>query len=438
MSDVINETHDPRLKSGVPCNLADSWSFPVQNLPFGRFTTRQHLSPRLGVAIGDFVLDLKEAVLRGLFERRVASLISSCSDGWLNSLMSQDVSLIRELRLALSIMLRGDVVNDRVASCLVKRTEATLHKPVDIRNFSDFFTSIHHAQNSGKLKRPDNPLLPNFHTLPVAYHGRASTVCVDGTPVRRPCGQFLLPGKVHPTFGPTRALDLECELASYVGSGNMLGQPIRLAEAEQRLFGFSILNDWSARDIQNWESTPLGPFLAKSFQSTVSPWVVTLEALAPFRVAPASRTPDAPRMLTYLHDTNDRARGGLDIQFEVSILSDLMKNKKLAPHPIAKPKFRDQYWTVFQMLAHQTSNGCTVIPGDLLGSGTVSGSTEAELGCLLEMTRGGTLPVSLPTGEQRTYLQDGDELSITAGCHKEGFVSIGFGNCRGSIKPAVH
>jgi fumarylacetoacetase len=437
MSSLINETHDPELRSWVSSHLDDSWSFPVQNLPFGRFSTQEETEPRIGVAIGDFVLDLREMGWRRLLDPQISAAISACNNGWLNGLMSQDPLLLGQLRLALSRMLRGDAVNDTVAPCLVHRVNAFLHLPVDVRNFSDFFTSINHAKNSGALKRPDNPLLPNFHSLPVAYHGRASTIALDETPVLRPSGQFLLSGDIHPSFGPTRSLDMECELASYVGKGNELGRPISLTEAPQNLFGFSLLNDWSARDIQAWESAPLGPFLAKSFQSTVSPWVVTLEALAPFRSPAAPRSAEAPPILPHLHDPDDRARGGLDIRFEVSMLSDQMRKRGMPPHLISRPHFRDQYWTVFQMLAHQTSNGCKVVPGDLLGSGTVSGEAATELGCLLEITSGGKVPLLLPTGEHRRYLEDGDELTITASCHREGFTSIGFGCCRGAVRPAV-
>jgi fumarylacetoacetase len=341
------------------------------------------------------------------------------------------------LRLNLSRLLREESsARGMLKTCLSPRSEVQMLKPVDVRNYSDFFTSVHHARNSGKLKRPDNPLFANFHTLPVAYHGRASTLVVSGTEFARPMGQFLPEGASQPVFKPSEAVDFECELGVYVGKGNALGQRIKLEDAPDHIFGFSILNDWSARDIQSWESAPLGPFLAKSFISTLSPWVVTLEALAPFRIPAATREAQAPELLSHLHDPKDRAKGGLSLEFEVRLLTPAMRAAGEPAALISRPHFKDQYWTAFQMLTHQASNGCTVETGDLLGSGTISGPNSAELGCLMELTIGGKRKIVLPNGESRGYLEDADELIISARATAPGFVSIGFGQSVGKVLSA--
>jgi fumarylacetoacetase len=344
---------------------------------------------------------------------------------------------LTRLRIEVSRRLRVDEPDKAaVQRCLVQRRSADMLLPSDVRNYSDFFTSIHHASNAAAINNPGGSLSANFQHIPLAYHGRCSTLSVSGTNFHRPLGQSRLPQQPAPHFGPSQALDFECELGIYVGQGTAFGDRIRLGEADNHIFGFSILNDWSARDIQAWESVPVGPFLGKNFITSLSPWVITLDAMTPFRHAATDRTKDAPELLPYLYDEADRTHGGLDIQFEISIRSLLMRKQNLPAYIFSRPKFKDHYWTVFQMLTHQTVNGCTVIPGDVLGSGTVSGPTQDELGCIKEFTLGGRRPFELPSGESRTYLEDGDELILGASCSREGFASIGFGQCVGTILPA--
>jgi len=297
-----------------------------------------------------------------------------------------------------------------------------------IGDYTDFFTSLYHASNVGNLFRPGNPLAPNYKHLPIGYHGRASSIVVSGTPVHRPAGQTQ-----ESQFGPTRALDYELEVGVFVGPGNRLGEPVPIGQARSHIFGLCLLNDWSARDLQAWESQPLGPFLAKSFATTISPWVVPLEALEPFRTPAFARDASDPVPLPYLHSPDDQARGGIDITLEVWLVSQRMRKSGAAPLRISRGNFRDTYWTIAQMLAHHTSNGCNLRPGDLFGSGTVSGPTRDSLGCLLELTRRGTEPFRLPTGEERRYLEDGDEVILRAFCEREGCVRIGFGDCRGIV-----
>lgn len=433
---MLNETHDPRLTSWVPATLPDAADFPIQNLPFGRFQLAGAQSAAVGIAIHDAVLDLTGAARAGLLSADLAAAVTRCQDGWLNALMALPPVLLSQLRLELSRLLRsGSAAEDRLRPLLLPRPGVMMLKPVDVRNFSDFFTSVHHARNAGKLKRPDNPLFANFHTLPVAYHGRASTVCVSGTDFIRPHGQHLPAGATDPVYGPSMAVDYECELGVYVGRGTALGERPALADAGDHIFGLSLLNDWSARDIQGWEAAPLGPFLAKSFLTSVSPWIVTLEALAPFRIAAAPREAGAPALLPHLDHAEDRARGGLAIDLDISLSSAAMRDAGLAPVSLSKPKFRDQYWTIFQMLTHQGSNGCRIETGDLIGTGTISGPREDELGCLLEATLGGKTAFALPGGETRRYLEDGDEVILSARCSKPGHVGIGFGSCAGRVLP---
>ncbi|PZQ78435.1 Fumarylacetoacetate (FAA) hydrolase family protein [Xylophilus ampelinus] len=437
MAPDINETHDAQLRTWVPSTLPDAASFPIQNLPYGRFISPRSGRPAPCVAIGDSVLDLEAAVLAGALDGKAAEAVAACRLGWLNDLMALPRESTSALRLSLSRILRKDSrVSEALKACLSPRQEAHMLKPVDVRNFSDFFTSVNHARNSGKLKRPDNPLFANFHSLPVAYHGRASTLVVSGTEFARPMGQFLPEGSSQPVFKPSEAVDFECELGVYVGKGNALGERISLQDAPDHIFGFSILNDWSARDIQSWESAPLGPFLAKSFISTLSPWVVTLEALAPFRIPAAPREAGTPELLSHLNDPKDRAKGGLSLEFEVRLLTPTMRAAGEAATLISQPQFKDQYWTAFQMLTHQTSNGCVVETGDLLGTGTISGPNSAELGCLMELTLGGKRKILLPNGESRGYLEDGDELIISAQATAPSCVSIGFGRSTGRVLAA--
>jgi fumarylacetoacetase len=434
---LINPTHNPALRSWIAsANRADT-EFPIQNLPLGVMVDDKTQQRRVVTAIGDQVLDIAQVLDLGVMSGLGAHAVEaadSCRSGRLNELMGLGARHASALRQALSALLSSDSPHqDRLVQCLRPQAEVTMTVPAQVGDFSDFFTSIHHATNSGRLARPDNPLLPNFKHLPVAYHSRVSSLVVSGTPCIRPSGQIKPAGETLPRYAPTQCLDFECEVGFYVGQGSALGTTVPLEQAAQHVFGLSLLNDWSARDMQTWESQPLGPFLAKSFMSTLSPWVVTLEALAPFRVAAASRGEDAPDLLPYLNHESDRRWGGIDLSLDISILSPAMRDQGMAPHVISRPRFKDQYWTIFQMLTHQASNGCNLVPGDLFGSGTVSGPVPGELGCLKEITRDGREPVVLPTGEQRQYLHAGDDVCFRGRCEAAGFVSIGFGSCWGRV-----
>jgi fumarylacetoacetase len=316
-------------------------------------------------------------------------------------------------------------------------SRCVMHVPARIGDFTDFYAGIHHARTAGTISRPENPLMPNYKYVPVAYHSRASSVRVSGGTVRRPNGQRKPPDQAAPDFGPCRNLDYELELGVWIGPGNDLGTPIPIADAPSHIAGLCLLNDWSARDIQNWESQPLGPFLAKSLSTFISPWIVTAEALEPFRIAQPPRPEGDPAPLPYLNDPTDQASGCFTIDFDVSLLTPDMRAAGLAPFVLCRSKAADLYWTVAQMVAHHTSNGCDLRPGDLFGSGTISGTGAGASGCLLEMTRGGRNPFTLPTGETRTYLQDGDEVIFTGTAHAPGCVSIGLGECRGTVTQAL-
>lgn len=309
--------------------------------------------------------------------------------------------------------------------------------PVDIGDYTDFYSSIHHATNVGRLFRPDNPLLPNYKHIPIGYHGRASSVVISGTPVRRPSGQTKAPDADAPSFGPSRLLDYEVEVGFFVGEGNELGVPRSLDETEERLFGFCLVNDWSARDMQGWEYQPLGPFLAKSFLTSISPWIVTTEALAPFREPAFERAEGDPQPLPYLDSERNRSRGGIGLVLEAHLSTPAMEEQGLPPHRLSRGNFRNMYWTAAQMATHHASNGCNLRPGDLLASGTVSGESADSRGCLLEITRRGAEPVQLPSGEERKFLQDGDTVTLGGYCEKEGAVRIGFGQCAGTVEPAL-
>ena len=393
--------------------------FPIQNLPFGIFRrTRSAARPRGGVAIGDQILDL------------AALGIDTGPD--LNKLASAGPKAWREVRAGLSRFLSVHGYRKNLARHLVPMRKAELFMPVAIGDYTDFYAGIHHATTIGKLFRPDNPLLPNYKWLPIAYHGRASSVVLSGTPIVRPTGQTRGPDEQVPSFAPTRRLDYEVELGLVVGPGNELGKPISIDRAENHIFGVVLMNDWSARDIQAWEYQPLGPFLAKSFATTISPWIVTLEALAPFRCAAFARDARDPRPLPYLLSQKDQARGGLDIALEMHLRTARMKS----PARLSRGNARDAYWTVAQMVAHHTSNGCNLRPGDLLGSGTLSGATPQALGSLMELTQAGRVPLELPGGEKRTFLEDGDEAIMRGRCEAAGAASIGFGEAAGRILPA--
>ena len=436
MSTSIDETHRADLRSWVESANADETDFPIQNLPLGCFRPRDG-GPRPGVAIGDQILDLAAARDVADFGPEIEAAIEACADtGTLNPLLS--AGRLQALRGALSELLRTDT---RVAwaarahadTLLSPMANAELLVPVRIGDYTDFYASIHHATNVGSMFRPDNPLLPNYKWVPIGYHGRASSIVPSGTAIRRPSGQSRDDPAVTPTFGPSRRLDYELEVGAVVGVGNALGSSIPLASAETHVAGLCLVNDWSARDIQTWEYQPLGPFLAKSFATSVSPWIVSLEALAPFRVPAAARADGDPEPLPYLDDTTNRAQGGFDIELSVWIRSERMRAEEMPPHPVSVGTFATMYWTIAQLVAHHTSNGCNLQPGDLLASGTVTGATKESRGCLLERTWRGTEPLSLPTGETRSFLEDGDEVLMRGACARAGYRRIGFGECRGVV-----
>jgi fumarylacetoacetase len=444
MKPVLDETHDPKVQSWVESANVAGADFPIQNLPFGVFGPRDTgLDGRVGVAIGDSILDIggMHASAR-IFDESIRSAASSCAFGSLGMLMAAGAAKRRALRRRIHSLLRRDALaSDRefASRHLIAQSDVDLVLPASVGDYTDFYASIFHATNVGKLFRPDNPLLPNYKYIPIGYHGRASSLVPTGTPIKRPSGQTReadADPKTNPKFGPTKALDYELELGFFVSAGNRLGESIPIGEAEDHIFGVCLLNDWSARDIQAWEYQPLGPFLSKSFATSLSPWVVTMEALAPFRTAAFARPAGDPAPLPYLFDQSDQEHGGLDLWLEVSLLSPRMREAGIAPVVLGRSNFRDMYWTMAQMLTHHASNGCNMRAGDLLASGTVSGADKSARGCLLELTSRGKDPVTLPTGEQRKFLEDGDEVILSGSCERDGFRRIGLGTCRGIILPA--
>lgn len=439
MTHEINETHDPALKSRVASANEPGTDFPIQNLPFGVFRRRGTMErPRVGVAIGDFVLDVHRCHVQGLFEGAAARSAACASALSLNGLMQRGPKAASALRAALSQLLRegSTALDGKEDDVLVPRAEAELSLPVEIGDYTDFYCSIHHATNVGSMFRPQNPLLPSYKHLPIGYHGRASSVVLSGAPVRRPSGQTLADGDAAPVYGPSKLLDYELEVGFFVGAGNELGEPIPIGRAEEHIFGFCLVNDWSARDVQKWEYQPLGPFLAKSFATSISPWVVTTEALAPFRFPAFERDPGDPRPLPYLDSEGNRSHGGVDLQLEVYLSSAKMRDEGVEPQRLSRGNFRHMYWTAAQMLAHHASNGCNLRPGDLIASGTVSGPEKESRGCLLELTWRGAEPLELTTGEVRRFLQDGDEVVFRGFCERPGAKRIGFGECRGIVERA--
>lgn len=426
----LDETHDPALRSWVESANRPDADFPIQNLPLGVFQhTAAGPGPRIGVAIGDSVLDLAAAL-----EDVPEPVREACHSEDLSALMALGGGAWKSLRLALSRMLRAGANITRTAEALRPASECRLLLPCLIREFTDFYASIDHAANVGAIFRPGNPLLPNYKHLPLAYHGRASSIVPSSTPIRRPRGQWNIDDRV--VFGPTRKLDYECEAGCLVASGNALGEPIPIAEAEEHIFGFCLVNDWSARDIQRWEYQPLGPFLGKSFATSISPWIVTMEALRPFRAPRRPRAPEDPGPLPYLDSEQDRAGGSFGITVEVLIRTAAMREQGHAPVRLSRASLDRLYWSFAQMIAHHTSNGCNLRRGDLLASGTISGFEADSQGCLLELTSDGARPIELPGGETRTYLEDGDEIELRAWCEREGCARIGFGSCTGVVLPS--
>ena len=446
----LDQTHDPHARSFVESANAEGCDFPIQNLPFGAFTNQQSAGARLCVAIGDQVLDLFAAAERGLLraadDEEDELLSEVCQESCLNSLMGLGPARWRQLRgILFELLGKSSPHRAEAASCLLPQRDVMLVLPVEIGNYTDFYASVQHAANVGSLFRPENPLLPNYKWVPIAYHGRASSIVLSGTGVRRPCGQLrsAQPNPAAqpvsndaPQFGPCRRLDYELEVGALAGVGNEIGEPIPITEAAQHIFGLCLVNDWSARDIQAWEYQPLGPFLAKNFATSISPWIVTADALVPFRVAAAPRPADDPQPLPYLADADDQQRGAFDVIAEVYLQTAAMRQAGCAPHRVSRGNLRDLYWTFAQMVAHHTSNGCDLRPGDLLASGTVSGADPGSRGCLLEMTHGGAEPIALPSGEQRSFLEDGDEVRLRAWCQRPGAARIGFGECAGVVLPS--
>ncbi|URI05857.1 fumarylacetoacetase [Aquincola tertiaricarbonis] len=438
---MLDFTHDPQATSWVASAQAAGGDFPIQNLPFGIFALAGSAErPRGGVAIGDQVLDLAHLAAARVLEGPAQAACEVAAGPTLNAFMALGQPAWRALRHGLFRLLQADApaaLRDAVAACLVPQAGVTMKLPVEVRNYTDFYTSVHHAMNMGNLVRPDDPLTANFKWLPIAYHGRASSVVVSGTDFHRPMGQARPPGAAAPVYGPCSRLDFELELGFFVGRGTRLGQPLKLSEARERLFGLCLLNDWSARDHQFWEMDPLGPFLGKNFCTSISPWVVTMEALAPYRL-PFERPATDPAPLPYLDAPQERADGRLDIQLEVRLQSATARERGLPGDRITATSFRHQYWTVAQMLAQHTVNGCNLAPGDLMGTGTISGPTAGEAGAIVELSRGGALPVPLPaTGEERRFLQDGDAVILRGWCEQPGAARIGFGSCQGTVLPAL-
>ena len=430
---MTDDTHDPALRSWVESANAPDTDFPIQNLPFGVFRRAAGRdAPAIGVAIGDQILDLRRAGDLGLLEGLPAEVLAATTASTLNGVMAIGRLATTALRRRLGSILRADARAYEPGS-LVPMAEAELLLPAAIGDYTDFYASIFHATRVGQMFRPENPLLPNYKHIPIAYHGRASTIAPGGTPVRRPAGQ-MKGANGAPVFRDTERLDYEMEMGVYV-TGN--GRPLTVARAEDHIFGLCIVNDWSARDIQAWEAQPLGPFLSKSFATSVSPWVVTHDALAPFRCPPFVRPADDPRPLPYLwSEANDEA-GGFDVSVSVELRSEAMRRAGMPPVRLSHASLRDMYWTPAQMIAHHTSNGCTLRAGDLLATGTVSGPVAGSEGCLLELTRNGAKPIHLPTGETRAFLADGDEVTLRAFCERPGFRRIGFGVCQGVVLPAL-
>jgi len=434
---LLNETHNPALTSWlVTANQADT-DFPIQNLPFAVFKrANNEESFRGGVAIGDQVIDLTALANANIFEGLAQDAVKACSAPQLNDYMAMGKATWSALRLALSNALKeGSALQAKVEGCLVAQADVEYALPCNIGDYTDFYTSIHHATSVGLKFRPDNPLLPNYKWVPIGYHGRSSSIDVSGRDFKRPCGQTKAPTATEPSFGPCKRLDYELEVGIFIGSGNDLGDAISIDNAEDHVFGLCIFNDWSARDIQGWEYQPLGPFLSKNFASTISPWIVTTEALAPYRSA-WTRAETDPQPMPYLESTNNRATGSFDIQLQALIETQNMRENSEVAVEMSQSNFKDSYWTVAQMVAHHTVNGCNLRAGDMFGSGTQSGPNPEEAGSMLELSNAGADPITLPNGEKRTFLEDGDNVIMRGWCKADGAVRIGFGAVSATILPA--
>ena len=436
---TLNYTHDAAARSWLSAANGHP-DFPIQNLPIGvirRKATQQ--AWRGGVAIGDQVLDLGMLVASGALSALAQQACALAGQETLTAFMARGPANWQALRHSLFALLRDDAAPAQrqiAARCLLPQADVEHALPTRIGDYTDFYTSIHHARNVGRIARPDAPLTPNFQWIPIAYHGRSSSVVVSGTPFKRPMGQSLPPGAATPQYGACARLDYELELGVFVGTGNTQGEPVPLARAEEHIYGMCLLNDWSARDIQFWEMAPLGPFLGKNFCTSISPWIVSMEALAPFRL-PFTRPSDEPQPLAYLDDAANRAQGVLDIQLDVLIESAQHRSNGKAPSQVSHTSFRHQYWTVAQMLTQHTMGGCNLQSGDLLGTGTISGPSPSEAGAIIELTKGGKEPITLDGSEHRAFLHDGDAVILRGWCEKPGAARIGFGECRGTVLPAI-
>ena len=436
----MDETHNPDRTSWVASANARDSDFPIQNLPFGVFRRRNGSEgARVGVAIGAMVFDLvaAEALAPSLFDMH-AAVLDACAHPTLSALMAMGRGPLRALRAEIAKVLdeRNAAAAEQLQPALVGMSEVEMLLPARIGDYTDFYASIYHATNVGSMFRPDNALLPNYKYVPIGYHGRSSSIVPSETAVQRPVGQRKAPNDAEPSVGPSRSLDYECEVGVFMGAGNAMGTSIPLAEAEEHMFGLCLVNDWSARDVQSWEYQPLGPFLAKNFATTLSPWVVTLDALEPFR-APAFARPDGdPAPLPYLSTPENEAGGGVAITLEVRLQTALMRARGDVPVAVSRTSFTHMYWTLAQLVTHHAMGGCNLRPGDLLASGTVSGPTKGERGCMLELTWRGAEPITLPGGETRAFLEDGDLIELAGWCEADGARRIGFGTARGVVVAA--
>lgn len=431
---MLNQTHDTSLTSWVESANQENTDFPIQNLPFAIFKrANANEAFRAGVAIGEQVLDLAAAKDTGIFTGLALQGIEACCKPELNDFMAMGKTVWSALRLALSEALQtGSDAEKQLTSCLIPQNDVEYSLPCRIGDYTDFYTSIYHATSVGKFFRPDNPLLPNYKWVPIGYHGRSSSIEVSGSDFKRPKGQLKAPDADTPVVAPCKRLDYEMELGIYIGKGNDLGDPVSIDDAEDHVFGICLFNDWSARDVQGWEYQPLGPFLAKNFASTVSPWIITTEALAPFKTQ-WTRDQSDPQPLDYLESENNRAAGAFDIQLEVQLETEKMRSAGEPASHLSLSNFRHSYWTVAQMVAHHTINGCNLQPGDMFGSGTQSGPTHEEAGSMLELSMAGKQKIELDNGEVRTFLEDGDNVIMRGWCQKEGAVRIGFGEVSATV-----
>ena len=436
---ALDHTHDADARSWLDAaNLAGS-DFPIQNLPYAVFRRTGGTEPfRGGVAIGDQVLDLAALSSRGSLDGLARDAVRAAALPALNDFFALGGAAWKALRHALFALLKSDAPAATVQAlraCLVPQAEVEYAVPARIGDYTDFYTSIDHALNITRLFNPEGDVTPNFRWIPTAYHGRVSTIGISGQRFHRPMGQTMAPGAKAPTYHACARLDYELELGVWIGEGNAAGEPIALERAEEHVFGICLLNDWSARDIQFWEMAPLGPFLAKNFATTISPWIVTMEALAPYRQA-WTRPATEPQPLAYLENDANRESGALDIRLEVWLESEKARRDKTGPSRLSGTSFRHQYWSIAQMVAHHTVGGCRLNPGDLFGSGTISGPGPGEAGAIIELTRAAQSPVTLANGEQRGFLEDGDAVLLRGWCEKPGHARIGFGESRGTVLPA--